>query len=212
MTDSQKQTLKKELEIMANIANYAKECSLYYHRLRNPGENIFIYSPDIDFLKSVLFSTMVLEVCKLFKLKEGNNDYHLFLKLINRFQSGDFKNAKLYDFCSREYNTFIKSELTVEILGDLETWQKVSHEDFIENVILLRDKQIAHLDKEEVIELKIQFSDILIGLDHCIYFACELLEQLYSKAFNDTMSYESNYFGKTNFEMFDAFIEKKSQL
>ena len=147
MTNLQKQTLKKELEIMANIANYAKECSFYYHRLRNPGENIFIQSPDIDFLKSVLFSTMVLEVCKLFKVNTSNNDRHLLIKLINRIESGDFKDKELYEFCSREYNTFIKSELTDKFLGDSATWEKVSHEDFIENIILLRDKQIEVVQK-----------------------------------------------------------------
>ena len=212
MTDSQKQSLRKELEIMANIANYAKECSFYYHRLRNPGENIFIQSPDIDFLKSVLFNTMVLEVCKLFKVNTSNNNRHLLIKLINRMESGDFKDEELYEFCSREYNKFIKSELTDKFIVDSGTWEKVSYEEFIENIILLRDKQIAHLDKEEEIELEIQFSDVLTGLHHCIYFACQLLEQLYFKVFNEIMNYESAYFGKTNFEIFEAFIEKKSQL
>ena len=31
MTEDEKQILKKELSIMANIANYARECNAYYH-------------------------------------------------------------------------------------------------------------------------------------------------------------------------------------
>jgi hypothetical protein len=209
MTEDEKQILKKELSIMANIANYARECNAYYHRLRNPGKNIFIQSPDIDFLKSVLFSTMVLEVCKLFKVNTSKNDKHLFLKLINRFDSGDLNNKEFFKFCSKAYNEFIKSKLTEEYIDDTESLKNISHEDFIRNIILLRDKLIAHLDKEEDIELEIQFQDVLIGLDNCISFACNFLEELHLKVFDESMKYESAYFGKTNFELLDAFIEKR---
>lgn len=209
MTEEQKVMLKEQLTSMAYIAKYAKECSLYYGRLRNVLYEHDIKSCDIDFFKTLLESIMISEIHKLFS--EKKDDCHSFHKLKNQLQ-GTYKLNLDYVFLEKKYKDFRSYNLFTRFKDEVLALEevKVNRAELIEDIERVRDKLIAHTEKDTV-EMTNSLGDILMCVEHCIEFAIETIKELHLKALNEPMDFdfESSYCGKTNFELLNAFVEKK---
>lgn len=204
MTPEQKTILKKQLTSMAYIAKYAKECSLYYWHLKNVIHEHNVSSYDIDFFQSMLESTLIAEIYKLFSKK----DCHSFNKLKNQLK--DSYNLKdLSSFLEKKYEDFKNTNILTRFNNDLDL-VKVNRSELMEDIKKVRDKQVAHTE-EDVIELQNSWGDILICVEHCIEFAIETIKELHQMIFNEAIDFdfESSFYGKTNFELLNTFIEKK---
>lgn len=207
MTEEQKVMLKEQLTSMSYIAKYAKECNLYYRRLRNVIYEHDIKSCDIDFFKTLLEGKMISEIHKLFSKKKC--DSRSFNKLKNQFKD-TYKRKDLYGFLEKKYEDFRNTNISTKFKDEDLVLVEVNHAEIIDDIEKVRDKQLSHTEMDTV-EMTNSLGDILICVEHCIEFAIETIKELHIMIFDEPIGFdfESSYCGITNFELLNAFIEKR---
>jgi hypothetical protein len=197
---SRKNELEIKLEKIFHVYMFAKEAYLYTEYFHNPDsteESSLVHnsthSSDISLISHLMFRALVVELSKLYRTNESENDKFQLEKFIKSLNpSGHFRSIG------------VPTEYVLDWQDLIQKQRKT-----IDNLLYLRDKIYAHTTNplKDYSHIEISFQE----LKQLLNLAEKIIKSIYQKVFDTEVDTESISFNRNRFTLLKVAADGEKQ-